>query len=1206
MSKPRVFEPPAAWAARRKELAAQPGLEPHAGVLLDVELGLALMEQLGLDDEPVAAVWAVLSGTPIQHPRLQEIGAAGRRAIANARQLLPYAAHFAWLSALESYIRDVPAHWRNYDWDPAHPEEQIIAAARRERHPIHRALCTECLRADLAFHRQPRRSVQPNTPYEFLGRTAEHRERVRVAFPQAVLEATAPPADPVFPPRPAPRPFRLESVADLAPIAAELDAREAALATRYGGRAGYWQARLAEIDYRLLDAAGHLGLANRAALVCDGWTHLAGMVSSGKTSFALLLAAYSVRHCPEQRITLVVGDAQTAIQRANEINWWFCDSPETDTPVAVPFLGRRTRDRHLRALEQSAEYRDYLQRGQPHWGERWLNTACGVQALVQSQHGSGVLDGQPLIPGSEPCQALERPQSIGQGKGHHAAPRHLCPLFARCPSQQMYHDLPAARVWITTPGSMASGSLPRQLESRPVRIGEWVYEQSDLVIFDEADTVIGWLDNVYAERVDLANGQDGVFDTVGVQTAAAQRRQRVVPPLTSRWTGAERASETLITTTLTLLDRNLGPHDILRDWVARGYFTPNALFYGLARRLVEVGTAHREPNTGVPATPASREDAERRLQAVVAHFDKLLDASDPLVRSASARPAPVEELADLMQQINSSGDSAVDPALHAACRDWITRWHPDVADHLASTAQAEIQATRRGTKVVAGRREERDTLETLTYRLQFALTVALLDRHTRIVFYEWHNRPDDLGGVAPYRQLPPTLLNILPLPPTGRQFGTYYLPARPADAAGTQARLALFAYTNIGRWYVLNFHRLFTDLTGRRGPNTLALSGTSYLPHSTRFHLGPPDGMLMPTASAQDAIAQSEFAYLPQRDRTGRPIRISGPPQAQKAALLETLVHTLLGAGSGGHLAGELAALEQNATRDPAHWEDRARLLILVNSYDQAHVAAASLRERWPAMRNHVHHLIPDGEIGEEGMVSRAGHGRDRLGSEGAGAVRHSDVERFAYLGGRILVAPLGAMGRGVNILNTTGKAAFGTVYFLTRPYPYPHNSQAIAQELNYRALEWADDPTFAAWAEDGVLARATALRRLAADYWRRVEQRTYYHTLHDVPELRATPRQDLAATTAGLMVQAVGRLVRGGVPCRAYFVDAAWAPQTAIDGKPETARTSLLAALTDVLDEYVASGAVGDALYAPLLEVLVCIEGFERAPFRAPVGGLV
>ena len=98
--------------------------------------------------------------------------------------------------------------------------------------------------------------------------------------------------------------------------------------------------------------------------------------------------------------------------------------------------------------------------------------------------------------------------------------------------------------------------------------------------------------------------------------------------------------------------------------------------------------------------------------------------------------------------------------------------------------------------------------------------------------------------------------------------------------------------------------------------------------------------------------------------------------------------------------------------------------------------------------------------------------------------------------------------------------------------------------------------------------------------------------------------------------MQAAGRLLRGGVPFRAWFVDAAWAPKNAgqppllktaereeekqNDSENDTPATSLLAAVIDLLGEYAAeTGTVGHALYRPLADALTCMEddGFRFAP---------
>lgn len=90
-----LFVPPNVFNTRIRELKER-GLQASlARLLLQVELGFALMEALNLEDEPVTAVWAILSGMPLREPRLQNLTESQRRAIANARQIIPHSARFA-------------------------------------------------------------------------------------------------------------------------------------------------------------------------------------------------------------------------------------------------------------------------------------------------------------------------------------------------------------------------------------------------------------------------------------------------------------------------------------------------------------------------------------------------------------------------------------------------------------------------------------------------------------------------------------------------------------------------------------------------------------------------------------------------------------------------------------------------------------------------------------------------------------------------------------------------------------------------------------------------------------------------------------------------------------------------------------------------------------------------------------------------------
>ena len=1200
MSRITLFEPPPGLITCVNELGRDLGEGERgremARLLLHVELGFKLMERLRFDDEPVTAAWAVLSGMPLRHPRLQSLDESERRAIANARQIVPYSSRFAWLEAVRSYFR-LPPRFRQYWLDerllPADLDQVILCAIKiKAKNEIRDHLYEQCLGNSLDFHhRAGSPPVKAEVRYEFTAKLSESPKEyiVPIHFTSQQLDDQPPPA--TWFNGPCQRgPFVLD-YAKLRAVAQFLDEREQTLVRRdFWGKAalGQWVKRFDTIALHPIQE-GELGPANPEILELDGFYHLAGMVASGKSTLSLLIAAQIIRDRPEDRLTLVVSDAQSAIRWANLIDWWFLEDPESDVPVAVPLLGRSSRDKHLKDFYASQDYLDHQRREQSHWGERWLGTACALQGLIAAREVAE-MKGQSITLGREPCQSIEK-TAPGQRRGKGAS--HLCPFFTRCPSQQVYHDIPLARVWITTPGGMAIGGLPHHLEDRPIHFGEMVYEQSSLVIFDEADTVINWFDNVYAEEVKLTGGEKGVFDSLGVHTEAFSRGERVPFTGTQRWAGAERGSQTAITALLTLLDRSVG-QPTLRDWVVRGYFTPNSLFFKLARRI-----AGLEEFDSAETTAEQIKTNNARTQPILQCFEALFEEGDPLLLKTAEEASPEYRLSLLMGTINTVGNSAFDDRIHQNCREWIVKNFPDTEHWQQGKKQERLRSARKKDT------DPVDTLEMLAYRLQFALTVALLDRHTRIVFYEWHNRPSSVEDARqPHRGMPAALLDVLPLPPTGRQFGTYYsrgVSADRDDEGGGDNSLSLFAYTNIGRCYVLNFHRLLTDYDGRSGPAVLALSGTSYLPDSTRFHVGKPHGVLTPDPKAGRAIASSRFQFLPQYTSDGREIRISGATEAQKPGMFSQLVRALVGKGESGPLGQKLAELRGLALSDSDLWQDRERLLLLVNSYDQSSWVAREMCSRWPSLSGQIYHLERTEQDGkrDEALVNSES---SKMG------LRRSDIEAFAQTGGKILIAPMNAIGRGHNILNGNRKAAFGAAYFLTRPYPHPHDTQAIAQEVNRRALDWVEDANFLAWQEgDGILGRAEAVRRLAASYWRSAEQRTYYKTLRPEKELGADPRKDLAATTAGLIVQAVGRLVRGGVPFHAVFVDSAWGPNNAKQPReeegletPDTPETSLLAAIIELLCEDYADkekDPIGYALYAPLADALAAIENFFWQP---------
>ncbi|NEP83978.1 MAG: hypothetical protein F6K39_41170, partial [Okeania sp. SIO3B3] len=603
-----MYEKPKCYQKMLGTLKSRYNLEAsEARTLLQVELGLYLLQYLRLDDEPITTLWVILSGSPIRDVRLQTLDAKQKRAIANSRVLIPFSGRFSWQAALRDYSK-IDKQWRSYTFDPTDLERQIVDSSHKpNQFPERFVVYQQCLESTLAFSKH---SIKPAKAgdYSFEAEIPTSEGINRISVKVSFSDAHVAQADETLAWFDEPRPRHPISVsyAQLQDVAAHIDQQE---------RTTEWTARLQSIRYCVIqdgaDGKTYLDQANTKPLNLDGMVHIAGMVASGKSTLMTLLAAYAIwKQDVHWRITLIVGDTMSALKLADRLNRWFYPDVEADAPAAVAILGRTTRDRHLRQFHASKDYR------LDHWGHRWLNTACPLQALIDSEQ----LD-KPIIPGKEPCGSLYKPPQPNEKRKSHSY--HSCPLFANCPSQQLYRDLPAAQVWVTTPGALGSSTLPAQIEPRMVKLGDVIYEQSDIVVFDEVDTIQEWFDGLLAQEVRLVDGGNGILDEVDEQTARHFRQNRIPSPPRERWIGAERQSVTTITHVLRQINRPPS-QPILRKWLSRNYFTALSLFYKLARRLTGFQDFEKSD-----AKPKEIEANNRKIQRVMQHFDALLE-SDPL------------------------------------------------------------------------------------------------------------------------------------------------------------------------------------------------------------------------------------------------------------------------------------------------------------------------------------------------------------------------------------------------------------------------------------------------------------------------------------------------------------------------------------------------------------------------------------------------
>ncbi|SQD94660.1 MULTISPECIES: hypothetical protein [unclassified Parafrankia] len=170
--------------------------------------------------------------------------------------------------------------------------------------------------------------------------------------------------------------------------------------------------------------------------------------------------------------------------------------------------------------------------------------------------------------------------------------------------------------------------------------------------------------------------------------------------------------------------------------------------------------------------------------------------------------------------------------------------------------------------------------------------------------------------------------------------------------------------------------------------------------------------------------------------------------------------------------------------------------------------------------------------------------------------------------------------------------AAIGSVYFLARPNPHPDDLRLAVHAINDWIVRAIDNGEFNEWVRHAASldAGASEVRRQARSEWYRLLARSTAWS--QLGADRDTVTWDILV----LVWQVIGRLLRGGVPARVIFVDAAFAPLLAAGAaEPDTPETSLLHNIRHVLWPYFSAESdkpardrhIVQAMYEPLWAAL-------------------
>lgn len=461
-----------------------------------------------------------------------------------------------------------------------------------------------------------------------------------------------------------------------------------------------------------------------------------------------------------------------------------------------------------------------------------------------------------------------------------------------------------------------------------------------------------------------------------------------------------------------------------------------------------------------------------------------------------------------------------------------------------------------------------DEIEILAKKLELTIIIAVLSNLLNKLLENWRAaaeqlRIEDLTSRLSFGS-PRDYQSLIPSAPMGNVLA-FQFEVREEN----RPKLSFYRFTGIGRWLLLNLHQLL-KAEGVEKANVLLLSGTSWAGETASYHVqAEVAGILAAPANEIEAISESEFTFLPQRDEKGELISVSGLQGESRKEALRRMLRSLARPdefGNPSHFEETLKSIKE---------ENRRRILLVVGSYHEADVVFDQLQNIRSDWKNKIVRLKPDHEEWID---------------ENEDILRRGDLPNFPEKDKFILIAPLQAIERGHNILaeveDESGKrkvAAIGAAYFLVRPHPQPKDLGYAVRALNSWTIQKAKDLPKQI-AEGKSLAEVSHEWRVKAQkMWRRLLRETVAYSLMDDDK-----RDYLTWHLLVSIWQVIGRLVRGGQRAHIFFCDAKFNPPKA---KTEQ-DVSLLKEMKKVLANYIEVENTRDAqivkrLYKPLYSAL-------------------
>lgn len=907
---------------------------------------------------------------------------------------------------------------------------------------------------------------------------------------------------------------------ELRQIAAEMDRLDREHPER---RSGNWTQRLNHFEVKVPEAGQGLRIENET-INLSGIKHLIGLPGTGKTTILMVSAVWLGKK--GYKVMLVFPSIEVARRYMGDLEF-YC--------VKVGMLvgqNPTTRRNHADHIAETI-------------------AASGEQGgFAYTLDGADSFAFNCLLPAysseptslwgfsNAPCDSILQSSSPGKMK------RCLCPVWTMCGRNKAPRDLIDANIWVGHIKSMDT-TVPYQAIDEKIRYFELMARTFDLIIFDEADMVQSNLDSYGLAQLNLSGADDSIH-------------RKIIKQVHDNL--ARRENYLLGDRTIELYSRNMAEFGNHNTFLV-------SLLQHIPKRL-------KDRFEGQLLT------VSQIITEIVDEFESLSQRDKLTKEELQKRSKKIRALTDVWTSAAYAAfydRTGTDATKKSFNQSFCSKNLEKDIEKLQSDWNKLILLFRRylAENLVKKRDEIIDNIADLFLKICFPngdfpyLTreaITLLVGISFVILGYQRTVPETrtmvAEGLIKEPLLNPSLSDSLrrftPENLIGFLSGVKYSfsNARTNRHNSSNVTLAHVTFVGAPRMLMHRFNSLLEADSRKNAPAVLMTSATSYLEASPAYHIDiDPDYLLKPKPDEEEQQEKqkdrdkSKYIFLPFRDKDikheFRPLRYSGAGEARNENLLK-MVDKLLENGNNSEVWKAIATFD---VIEGIH----RKAAFVVNGYKQVREIKQHIDRHYPEIGKRTKAVVRYLQEGEKSSDYVTTSQCEALGDD-----ESCDL----------IIFPMLAIGRGVNIVFTEGArerdAAIGSIYFLTRPHPTTDDTQLLSS-LAGRATQEFDLHDFSA--NDGLTEIFNA--------WKTARRQTYKNVGRLLREPLMASRlgielfEPFTANQMVAILQTIGRGMRNACPVSVYFVDAAWAIQTAMD-KTDTPRDSMLVQMRVILEKCV------------------------------------